>query len=615
MKVIENDDLLYNAYSYYRTYYEDNYESHNIMRIKTQPVPVKSGFIKGIYDWHNEEMIKLIKCKQKHVKDGIGKDYMDWIPRVPILIDFPTGGGKNTWIMEELLPYCIKHNEKILIIVNRVALARQVKLDAAKRQKIKFPKDFNNRELDTTEVIGCITVRTYQKMINDMKYFHITDKRDPNYIDRDFKYIYSDETHYYVSDASFSSRTYALLVAFRKYYSHVIRIYGTSTPDEIVPWLIKVEKDLPILERSDRICSPALTSILCPIEMKCYIGKRNYSFVNAKYFRSKEEIIELILSDHSGKKWLIFVKSKADGAYFQEKLGDQAIFIDASSKEENGKNHETYEEIVKQQKFSKRILVTTTVLDNGVNIVDPMVLNVVLMTTDKTTFIQTLGRKRIRKDEKIKLYIKNLNSQEINNYIFSIKEKLDAYDLYNESIIGFKDKYLAGTTEDHEKVKNLFYFDDKGKIEWNPIALKKLKDDKKNLEKISAKISPVEPNAFIKEQLSWIGLLKTFDEDNYVDFKKNEKHLNEFLTFLEQLVDKPLNKEEQEKLSEDFKDKCIKAFGKRMAKDGTSLDRNDRKYGIEIMQERLTTNNLPYTIESANGVWTIKRKVNAEVLE
>jgi hypothetical protein len=81
------------------------------------------------------------------------------------------------------------------------------------------------------------------------------------------------------------------------------------------------------------------------------------------------------------------------------------------------------------------------------------------------------------------------------------------------------------------------------------------------------------------------------------------------------LVDKPLNKEEQEKLSEDFKDKCIKAFGKRMAKDGTSLDRNGRKYGIEIMQERLTTNNLPYTIESANGVWTIKKKVNMEVLE
>lgn len=170
------------------------------------------------------------------------------------------------------------------------------------------------------------------------------------------------------------------------------------------------------------------------------------------------------------------------------------------------------------------------------------------MTTDKTTFIQTLGRKRLRKDEKINLYIKNLNSQEINNYIFSITEKLDAYDLYNESIISFKDKYLAGTPEDYKIANNLFYFDDKGKIEWNPIAIKKLKSDKMNLEKISSKISSGEIDAFIKEQLSWIGLLKTFDEDNYVDFKKNEKHLNEFLTFLEQLVDKPLNKEEQENL-------------------------------------------------------------------
>ncbi len=612
-----HDDQFCNTFNYYRAYYEDNYESQNIMRIKKQPVPVETRFTKSKYDWRDDESIKLVKLPKINVSDGIGEDYLTWTRGSAYIVSAQTGMGKNYFVSEYLLKYAIVKGLKIIIFLNRIALARQVKKDISQKQGISFPSDYTTRELDEREVFGCVTIKTYQRIIYDLKNSRMLDMHNGKILDRDFDICVFDEAHYYSSDSGMTSHSFILLNKLRKYFHSSIRLYMTSTPNEVVPWIIEAENKIgTILEQSISMSNPLL-SWLNHNTIKCYDFKRDYSYVIPRYFRTIDQIIEKILEDKTDFKWIIYVRSKAEGREIVERLEDKvAVFIDSSSKKVTGTNNDTFEEIINNEKFSTKVLVTTTVLDNGANIKDSKLKHIVIMTADETVLIQTLGRKRRSSDkEEIYLYIQNLTENRISNFIDSIQDKLDAYDLSDKKDLIFKRDYLTDNPDGYEKICKLYYFKNRSKIEWNPIAISKLQNDKSRLEEIKNNIKNGDDDAFIKEQLSWLGLEETFDKKNYIDNKQSEDNLNDFLNFLEQFVDKPIGENEQEKFKYDFTDKCIKAFGKRMAKDGTSLDRNDRKYSIVIMQERLTTNNLPYTIESANGVWTIKRKVNAEVLE
>lgn len=64
-------------------------------------------------------------------------------------------------------------------------------------------------------------------------------------------------------------------------------------------------------------------------------------------------------------------------------------------------------------------MLATTVIDNGINIVDREVKNVVIDFHDQINIIQPLGRKRIQPGEKITLYIRRPTQKEINQGRFA----------------------------------------------------------------------------------------------------------------------------------------------------------------------------------------------------
>lgn len=69
-----------------------------------------------------------------------------------------------------------------------------------------------------------------------------------------------------------------------------------------------------------------------------------------------------------------------------------------------------------------KVLITTSVLDNGFSIEDDNVKNIVICTDDKTEFLQELGRKRINKDkgETVNLYIRVVTKEalKLRKYVF-----------------------------------------------------------------------------------------------------------------------------------------------------------------------------------------------------
>lgn len=607
-----NDYAREEANNFYHNYYYRNYETQGIQRIPMVPVKTK-GIVKFTkYDWREEECIKLVKLPKTHVSDGIGQDYLSWTYGSTYIINSQTGTGKNFFTNRVLVEYAIKRGWKIIIFLNRVALARQVKKDLAKIQGISLPSDYTTRELDEREVFGCVTIKTYQSIINDLKNSPLLDMHFGKILDQDYDICVFDECHYYCSDSGMSSHTFYLMEKLSYFFCNKIKLYMTSTPNEVLPWIIKVETKKNILERSARLSNPILSS-LYPYKITVYDFKRDYKYIIPRYFRAIEELVNKIKEDKTNKKWIIYVRSMEDGKEMVEKLGEEiAVFINAKSKEAKGLNNDTFNEIIEKEKFSKKCLVTTTVLDNGVNIKDSDLANIIIMSSDETLFLQALGRKRISNNEKVYLYIQELSKTKIDNFIKSIEEKLDAYKLFNENELEFKNECL-NNPELHEKICKLFYFKNRNSIEWNPIAIKKLEDDKKRLEDISNRIKSGEVEAFIREQLSWIGLEKSFDKKNYINNKQVEDNLNDLIKYLEEMADKPLNKEEQNKLEQDFKEKCINVFGIRIGSNGKSKEVKKRGYGIDTIRERFITNELPYTIESAKGIWTIKRKVTMEV--
>lgn len=112
-------------------------------------------------------------------------------------------------------------------------------------------------------------------------------------------------------------------------------------------------------------------------------------------------------------KMVIFVESKLYGEKlekaFKDTGGASAIFINAKNK--NDKNNKDEDETAKQafnkivetERFEQDVLITTAVLDNGVNIKDEKVKHLLILSFDRTQYLQMLGR--VRNCEKLTLYI------------------------------------------------------------------------------------------------------------------------------------------------------------------------------------------------------------------
>lgn len=189
-------------------------------------------------------------------------------------------------------------------------------------------------------------------------------------------------------------------------------------------------------------------------KLHSYNTKNDYSYLDIKYFKYIKDIIQLIKNDYSDDKWMIFVTSIKKGEKIVEELKDNNI---DSTFIKSGSSNKEKKRITSESKFSKKVLVTTKCLDNGINIKDEQVKNLVVMAYDKITFIQEIGRIRfnILDAPNINLYIptfsmKNFHGKIIGNY----KPKLEDIELYNNDYNGFLRKY----ERNHDKIpKDIFY--------------------------------------------------------------------------------------------------------------------------------------------------------------
>lgn len=441
--------------------------------------------------------MKKVKLKLKWVSDAIGSKYLTWKDGDIVVIKAQTGTGKSFFIKNILVGYAKANGKRILLLCNRTDLKRQFKIDLMRYNNNPIPmtkdKDGNeiiNLELiDKTIEIGNVTIKSYQQYneeLLDMEYYNIP-------IDINYGYIICDECQWMLQDASFAKTRKTTKWLLTNEYPDMIKIFMSATLDELMDTFKQV--------------------VDSEEQFHFYSTKEDYSYLDVKYFNNDKDIITLINNDKSDDKWVVFVTNKDIGSEFKKKIEDSELVV-------SGSRNDTRTKIVATESFDCKCLIATKVLDNGINLSDERIKHMVIYAWDKTTFIQELGRKRldISKpiEEKLNLYIHTRFKKSFTTKINNLKKsRYSQIELFEKDPNKFNRKF----NDELGKVDSqLFYKEkDEDKFIINVLGKKRLKNDIEFFESIAEKFESKDKFTFIKEQLSWLGLLKTFDENNLIE--------------------------------------------------------------------------------------------------
>ncbi len=474
------------------------------------------------------------KLNLKWVSDSIGDDYKKWNKGDTVLIEAQTGTGK-TWFIKNVLLDSLGTNERLLLVCNRTNLKRQLKKDLLKKYNQPIPDTLNELDAVTT-IADKVTITSYHAISYTFKeeiYGNTEVKSDFSKYD----YIVFDECHFIFSDGSFNNKTrFAYKKAVQEYHPKLIKIFISATMNEI--------KD-PIINNVKKVHKNGFG--LDEPKIHEYTTGNDYSYLKPRYFQKLISIINLIKNDTSNDKWLIFISNvNRDGKLIIDQLGEKMCSLIKS-----GTKSDELNSIINNSKFTKKVLICTKAMDNGINISDYKLKNIVIMAWDYITFIQMLGRKRIdiNNPEEVNLYIPTRYQKSFSSKLNSYYKKKSEIELLHCDENEFYKKY-DNDLQDFNGMNDIFYRDvGTGKIKHNLIGCKRVFEDIKFAEYMVEAFKIDKQYAYVHEQLRWLGLNDTNCDANMVDDVVLDEEINTLEVYLNGIDGKKLFDEEQKKLS------------------------------------------------------------------
>lgn len=556
---------------------------------------------------------KRKEIEEKYVSNYISKYVDTFITSFPVFISAQTGSGKNYFIENYLIKRAVKENFKILLLSNRIAtdIAQKKRISIIMNCYYELDRKYKDAGWKDVNSIGNITIMTYQSFLNNRFTQHY-----------DFKYVVVDEAHYFWSDSSFSSETEKILDRIVRDFQDSIRIYMTASPENIYKILMDKENvTAPIYRESvyDICISRFACEERCKFEQfykwktiymcdkadackhkvsqdnfQTFIFKRNYSYIEKIIsFSDENEIIDKIKASSKSEKWLIFVDSRFIGDKYKVRV-NETVFITADNKSIEKEAVDCFSNIVTDEQYKERVLITTSVLDNGINLKDSSIKNIIIYADNLESFIQMLGRVRITSSaQKIKVYIKDYETKTFEYRIKKYKEIVDAAEYL--SIFG-NEKFLYNyynNTESFAIARRISYIDDEGNAHINNIGLSFAINRIEELGKIIALKESNEITTFAEYVAkNWLNL--DIKVDIITDYK------NAVYSFLDSYIGNPIKGEKlQESFCFDLKEKYIKAFGR--------IDQPKRFDKEVALSNLLSKADVPYIIKDINDEWIVEK--------
>ena len=376
--------------------------------------------------------------ERKYLSDIIGLDYLSWQSQDIILLNCGTGTGKSTFCINVLGAHCLSTDQKVLYVCNRTAL----KDDITTRLEILAES--------TPQIKEVVSIMTYQ-------YIEARFKNNAEATETElasYKYVFLDEVHYFTNDSAMNMYTEVTYTYFLTKCRKSILIYSSATAPELFNFLQK-QYSIPLSH--------------------IYTIEQDYSFVNDVILYNKGQLIQLlenILDQDNKSKAIVFCKDGNRIIELYNKFGPKisTVYCSSSYKDKRVRGIAN-RKAIHNNTFEQRILITTSVIDNGVDLKDKQIKHVFTEMPQLDTIIQTLGRKRpIDNEDTCSYYIRNYTNEELDSFNRNNILQIDDAKLLTEDSDAFGEKYK----NDRLKIKTnkIIYYDiDEQKLKVNSIAL------------------------------------------------------------------------------------------------------------------------------------------------
>ncbi len=442
---------------------------------------------------------------KKWITDVIDDDYKKWKGE-KVILSAGTGCGKTTFCLEILAVYAKSVGRTMLYLCNRDRLKAQVEQDVRK--------------------LGCdnVTVTTYQ-CIQDKIIRKIPVER--------YDYILADECHYFTTDALFNEYT-DLAYNYTMNATDSVVVYMSATANVFFNHMLATKKVR---------------------KKNMYTVEKDYSYVNNLYVYKKKQlpaIIDRILAEEEGSKIVVFCNSESRMMEMYDIYRDRANYYCSKHtksihlKEICSDECFVVNEAFDLYTFDKRILFTTSALDNGVNLKDRSIRHIFSELFDVDTMIQALGRKRsIDEDDTCDFYIKEFSPQAIQGMLNQNKYQLDPVRLYLKDYKKFCRLYGEEKSRDRLKKQEILhmYFTEKNGKKRREIHCNMMRYNKYCMD--NNILQQMKENGYIATVLNVLGE-ELSGKMERVDIYPPVA--DEFLEYLKCIEGKPLFAEEREEL-------------------------------------------------------------------
>ena len=329
-----------------------------------------------------ERRVVFIENDRKRVSDIItAEDVRRWTPEIPVIILSGTDTGKSYFVKNSMYEVAKEENEKILMLIHKINCVRQFQIEIEQQNKQKT-----------------IEVDTYQKI-------QAAELHNREYDLRFFKYVVSDEFHYFLGDANYNNATD---VSFEKIMSmeNSVKVFMSATGEDVVHYIRNHAHVEPLVYKLDLPKPP--------------IGHLSFYYSDNSLSDFAKAIIE------SGYKGIFFINSARKAYQLYQEFQKNAVFNCGKQHKLHEKvDEQKIEEILKNEKFEESILISTACMDAGVNLIDPQLRYIITDITDVGSLVQCIGRKRSKSEEDIvDVFIKAVDNSLLGRRKGRIKQSL-----------------------------------------------------------------------------------------------------------------------------------------------------------------------------------------------
>lgn len=375
---------------------------------------------------------------KKYLSELIGEQYHEWQGK-KILLTAPTGMGKTNFVMNVFLPYCRSRRRKMLILCNRKMLRLQY-WQSVVEQFVRY-EDIRNS----------VAIMTYQELAE-------AHKLQQNLVDilSEFETIVCDECHYFYSDSDFNGMgTYVLLQELIIACAAKTMLFMSATMEETGPLIEQTIKHtfwrLRMVE-----CKEWLKDNMSDILQYDFTDFADFNRFHCISVPDWNSMVEIVAE--SSQKSLIFINNKAKGELLAEKMIKTGMVDKRDIMILNSDNIDGESDYVQNlaigHKMLSKILITTSVLDNGVSIHDPEVGNVVIETESKIEFLQMLGRIRSESTDYCRLYFVQRDKKDYSFRMKKYEEEIKKFDdLSHDNLINNYEYYISSMWSDDARAR------------------------------------------------------------------------------------------------------------------------------------------------------------------